>query len=316
MPSWTSSIPSVGIDAVTAAFDNAGIVAANWRLLATAGRPAALPEGGIFVDGSDVAFDALRVYADLKGTGAADYEVGQVHRERVEMLGATRATRELQQACVQLRASHPTPAAELQGHPYELTGDGRLYVVADLGGATYARRTILTAGSADLISRATLPAGSWLADLTNAPALGEKGEAAGWRFTATTQKLRVRVFVPLGWDSGADPTVRISSVLDATGTAGDDLHWLASYKCLEPNASALASAALEAASVAHDLGSSVDEYAVCRSSITLDRTKLVAGRELLLVLSVPTYGGAGNVGSRLFLGAEILWPTGARISEE
>lgn len=312
---WTASLPADAHDAVTGSFDNTLILAESWKALAAAGRPAALPIGGMYLDGSDATVDVFRFYADLKGTGAADYEVGRVHFERIEMIGATRADRSYYNLCVELRASHPTPAAALQGHVYEYSGDGRLYVVVDLGGPSYAKRCVVTAGATDF-HQTWLPADSWRADLTNPPVAAEKGNAAGYSFRDTSDLLKCRIRVPLAWDGATAPKVRLTSVIEGAGESnGDDEHWRVRYKSLAPNASALANAALESATVAHDLGTSVAEFAVNTHEISLDPAKLTRGHELLLLLDVPTHGGAGNIGDRLFIGGEILWPVGAQLTE-
>lgn len=317
MPAWTDTIPTDAQDAVDAAFDNTLILSENWLALATGGRPGDLPEGGTYLDGQDPDHVVHFIFADLRGNGAEDLEVGRVHYSRQEMLSDDRAERVIEQLAFQPRAAHPTPAAELVGHAYEYEGDGRYYVVADLGGAVFARRALVSAGADDWLPM-FLAVEMWTPDATNPPAAAEKGNAAGRLFSTTNQKLKVRVRVPLGWDGDTDPSFRVTYVLNALETDADVADWRLSYKCLEPNASALANAALETVDVADNIGTSKEEYAVnVADGVTavLDATKLVRGRELLLVLNRQSVGGAGKVGSALLIGLDILWPVGDRLTE-
>jgi hypothetical protein len=317
MTAWVDTLNTGDAkQAVTDAFTNTLNLAESCLTLSDAagGRPTDLPEGGSWVDPNDPSFSAHMVYADLEGTGAADYEVGQVHHAKQQMLGALRADKVIEGLCVQRLAAHPAPAATNVGEIYELTGDGRLYVVVDLGAGSYSRRNLVAAGATDFAVQYTT-AGDWLPDLTNPPTLAEKGNAAGWKFTATNQKLKLRTRAPLGWDSDFPPEVRIEAVLDATGAAGDNIHWRIGYKARTPNAGALANAALTNADVDQDLAASFNEYEHVEATVELDETLIVAGQEVLLVLSVPTYGGAGNVGARIFTGADIRWPVGTGLTE-
>lgn len=296
--------------AIVEAFDNTIAILGSH---AGSTRPSYAIAGTVWLSTSG-SEDVLYVYADLEGSGNADYEIGTRLHGALKMLGATRSDRELRQAAIESRGSHPSASATTQGHVYEYTGDGRAWRVVDLGGGSYSKRAMIEAGTADLYA-IDLPAGAWLADLTNAPVLAEEGLASGWKFTATNQKLKARVRVPLAWDGATAVTLRISSVLCQAETSGDDEYWQVRSLSLARNNNEVASGSPVTDSVAHDLGSSVSDGALNTHDITIAAADLTVGDDVLLEISVPTHGGAGTVGDRLFLGAELLFPVGNRLTE-
>jgi hypothetical protein len=291
------------------------LIANDLILWATAkgnSRPANYVEGTQWLDDSASA-NVQKIYANLEGTGAADYEQGSIQHADLKFVGANGG--ELKFAKAEQLGSDPATNASKHGRFWQRTDT--LQFRCNIGDAS--QGTIVVAPDTGFI-RTDLPLGAWVLGGTPpaAQAIGSAPATPALRFTSTSMTIACSVRVPAGYNGTGDLKLRCLLALGGAQTASHTLDVTGSIRSVTPAnpTDNLKQTATTIVAVSQSIGSNNQDAAVHVVDLVLDyddsNNPIAPGDLLGIEFKLNSVASIATVD---FLGAELLSPFGTGLTE-
>lgn len=285
--------------------DNTNTLRSSFSGSSAAGSPV---QGQLWLDTSAAEY-ALKVYGDLEGTGAAQYEIGSVLHTDLKL-----RNNQLVDVRLENKTAETTPGAGVIGEVYLHTTAAKMRVIV----SATVREVVMSGSNVDYIPL-TLPARAWDLDATNPPTavtVGTTPTIRGLLFDATNEKMSIAVPVPAGYSADADLKLRVWCYLNAAETASDTIDAAIQVLSLQPDNGELATATSTQYTKSESIGAQNTQYALHKFDFTItynDATNPVAAGDMLEIEFA--LSSIASVAGIIFRSAQLLVPFGTKITE-
>ncbi len=260
----------------------------------------------------------LKQYKDV-GAGNAWVVILTATRDGTDIVGDansgdTRATlAQLKGWRIENRSGAFTPAAGNVGGIYLDTDDASPTLVLDA--STLGVLCNVTSASYDSVD-IPLDGTNW--NDSTPPTAATKGTSPtvhGWLFDATGEKMCLVAKVPANWNGASDLKLRLTCVLNAAETNGDDIEWSGNLVAVTTGTDAVSKTSTATAASATDIGTASSEGSEHECDLTIDYddadNPVTAGDTLYIEINRTE---VTNVAGVIVTAARLLYTPKARFS--